>query len=69
MLPSVHRNVNVQIEAGPWIQAGLKYRPGVWRNCTNRGRGLLFEEIRYDCQRLMKIWLAVAASWWWLGLR
>jgi len=29
------------------IEAGLEYRPGVWRNCTNRGRGRLFEEIRY----------------------
>jgi len=24
----------------------LECRPGVWRNCTNRGLGLLFEEIR-----------------------
>jgi len=23
------------------------HRPGVWHNCANRGRGLLFEEIRY----------------------
>ena len=40
MLPSVRRNVDVLIQAGPWIQAG------VWRNCTNRGLRLLFDEIR-----------------------
>jgi len=25
----------------------LEYRPGVWHDCANRGRGLLFEEIRH----------------------
>jgi len=28
MLPSVHRNVNVLIEAGPWIQAGPRIQAG-----------------------------------------
>ena len=39
-------NVDVLIKAGLEYKPGLEYRPGVWRNCTNRGRGLLFEEIR-----------------------
>jgi len=39
MLPSVHRNVNVLIEAGLEYRPGLEYRLGVWHNCANRGRG------------------------------
>jgi len=39
------------IEAGLEYKSGLEYRPGVWHNCTNRGRGLLFEEIRYPVDR------------------
>jgi len=50
MLPSVSRNVDELIQVGPWTQAGPRIQVGGWRNCTNRGRGLLFEEIR--CQTL-----------------
>jgi len=56
MLPSGRRNVDVLIQAGLEYRPGLDYRPGVWCNCTNRGRGLLFEEIRYS---ICKIYLCV----------
>jgi len=29
MLPSVHRNVDVLIQAGPWIHAGPRLQAGV----------------------------------------
>ena len=56
MLPSVHCNVDVL------IQAGLEYRPGVWRDCTNRGRGLLLEEIRY-AMSLLCDWIRLYLYW------
>ena len=48
MLPSFRRNVDVLKKTGLEYRPGLEYTPGVWHNCTNKGRGLLFEEIRYS---------------------
>jgi len=53
-------NVDVLIEAGLEYKPGLEYRPGVWSNCTNRGRGLLFEEIRY--KMFVRIWYPLAET-------
>jgi len=40
--------LSVHCNLAALIQVGLKYKPGVWRNCINRSEGLLFQDLQCD---------------------